>query len=362
MKTTLLTFIFALAMMTISNAQATIVSKTINEIELKSDTIKSVFEWITDNIKYDVKKLNEMKNRKGPKKKSDFDNKKDYQDDQLKKVIKRRKGVCEDYSLLFNTIVSQLGYESYVITGYTKNSNGKLNRTVGHTWNAVKVKGKWRLYDPTWGAGYLKNNKKFVKHYNKEWYDVPSEQIIITHMPYDPIWQLSNNPISYKAFEQSNFSTKFTSNYNYNELIQIHINKSEKEQIRDELNRSKELGNGIKIINKWRKRITKNINHQDFSNQMYLFNNTSEKLTNSVNIFNKYIDAKNNRFKGRKWTVDYAKQQLLREKLQVNESIEIFDGLDVKDKKAKNMIKRTIKQTEGLLRQIDSELKYLEKL
>ena len=346
----------------ISIAQTSLVNKTIHQIDLKSDTIKSVFDWITDNIKYDVNKLNKIQKGSYSNNSSDFDNKKDYQADKLKKVIKRKKGVCEDYSLLFNTIVSQLGYESYVVTGYTKNNKGKLNRKVGHTWNAVKVNGKWRLYDPTWGAGYVKNNKRFLKHYNIEWYDVAPEEMVKTHMPYDPIWQLSNSPISYKAFEKPKLPSTPKENYNFNELIQIYSNKTEKEQLKGELSRSEEMGNGINLINKWRKRKTKNITNHNLNNQMDLFNENSEKLSNSVLLFNKYIDAKNNRFRGKKWTSEYAKQQLLQEKHQINTSIDTLNNLAVDNKKANNMIKRTIKRSEKLLRQIDSELNFLENL
>lgn len=144
-------------------------------------------------------------------------------------MVKHRKGVCEDYSLLFDAIVRELGFASYVIEGYTKNGDGRANRSLGHTWNAVKVNSRWKLYDPTWGAGYVENEKKFVKSYNQEWYDVDSEEMIKTHMPLDPIWQLSNSPMSYESFERNLSNIESEVKFDYEELIQKHGEKDKKQ-------------------------------------------------------------------------------------------------------------------------------------
>ncbi len=48
-----------------------------------------------------------------------------------------------------------------------------------------KIDGEWKLYDPTWGAGNVKDGKRFIKNYNKEWYDVSPGEMIKTHMPFD---------------------------------------------------------------------------------------------------------------------------------------------------------------------------------
>jgi len=71
--------------------------------------------------------------------------------------------------------------------------------------NAVKVGNKWRLYDPIWSAGIVNDGSKFVKKYNPMWNNTAPEEMIKTHMPCDPIWQLLKNPVSYDDFKVSRF-------------------------------------------------------------------------------------------------------------------------------------------------------------
>jgi hypothetical protein len=52
--------IFFLFISQISFSQSIIVAETLDKIELNQDTIKSVFDWVANNIKYDVKKLNKI--------------------------------------------------------------------------------------------------------------------------------------------------------------------------------------------------------------------------------------------------------------------------------------------------------------
>lgn len=334
----------------------------INKIEFKEDTVKSVFDWVAENIKYDVNKLNKIKEKKKSNKNSKFKNDEEYTTHLLKKVIKQKKGVCEDYSLLFDSILKELGYESSIIRGYTKNSKGKINRSIGHTWNAVMVKGKWKLYDPTWAAGYVNDGNKFVKKYNLEWHDVDPEEMIRTHMPMDPMWQLLEYPLSYQDFESNNKNQKTGDKYNYESIIQDHKNKNEKAQMQDQLNRSKEMGDGIRLIARWRKRLTKNIGLYGLNSQPDLLEKAKEKSNSAVKSFNTYLKAKKKRFKGKKWTVEIAEQNLKKAKDDIQGVLEIYKSIDVDDKKGINFLNKAIRHSEKLLKSINKEFVFLEKL
>ena len=46
----------------------------------------------------------------------------------------------------------------------------------GHDWNAVRLEGKWRFFDSTWGAGYVGSDKLFHKSFTPYWFDTPPER------------------------------------------------------------------------------------------------------------------------------------------------------------------------------------------
>ncbi len=346
----------------ITFAQSSIVTETINEIEFEQDSIKSIFDWLSNNIKYDVKKMKQIENGSIAKKHAEFRTSKEYENYLLQTVIKRKKGVCEDYALLFDAIVNELGYESYVVQGYTKTSKGKLNRKIGHAWNAIKVNGTWKLYDATWGAGYVEDGRKFVQLYGEQWYDVSSEEMLKNHMPYDPIWQLSTKPITYSDFENNTEPAKSDADFNYESLITAYIDKSEKERMKEKVSRSEDLGDGIRLIAKWRKNTTKNANLYDLHSQPDLMDQTFKKFNNSVDLFNDYIKAKNKKFKGRKWTADYAKQNLKKAETQMTDVVTVFKSVNVEDKKANRSLGKGLRDADKLLKRIGEELEFLEKL
>ena len=56
-----------------------------------------------------------------------------------------KKGVCFDYSILFQELCCALGINCYYATGDTAG--------VPHAWNIVEIDGVFYQVDPTWAAG-----------------------------------------------------------------------------------------------------------------------------------------------------------------------------------------------------------------
>jgi len=354
-----LTLLFLLiAQLSFGQSQSLI--KIIDKIDYQSDTIKAVFDWVTDNIKYDVAKLKKLKGGENSFEKGNYKSVAEFKADQLERVIKKKKGVCQDYSNLFDAIVSELGYTSLVIAGVTKDHKGRIRSSVGHTWNAVKVNGDWKLYDSTWGAGYVKDQKKFVKKYFPQWYDIDSEEMKDRHFPFDPLWQLSENPMTFQEFKKGKQTGEPEIPYDYNGMIEAHQNKDGKEQLVDELNRSELNGGNIKPILKRRRTLKKKIERYDVSSNKDLIKSTLNNCKESSGLFGEYIKkAKNKRFKGKKWTLEYSHKTLLEIRDQTTESIAIFESIEVKGSKSKRMFKKYISQSKGLLEYVDKELEYL---
>ena len=354
-----ITFLFLLITQ-LSFAQTKSLTKIIDQIDYQTDTLQAVYDWVTDNIKYDLAKLKKIKNGDGKHEIGKFKNRAEYRANQLEIVIQKKKGVCEDYSLLFNSIVSELGYTSLIISGVTKGRNGKIMKNSGHTWNAVNVNGIWKLYDPTWGSGYVKDDKRFIKKYNPKWFDTDPEVMKERHFPFDPIWQFSENPMTYQDFQEGRQSDESNTSYDYNGMIASHLKKEEKEKLIDELHRSELNGGNIKVIKKRRKTLQKKIANLDTSKNVDLIKSTIVKCRESSDLFGEYINAgKNKRFKGEKWTLEYSQSTLQDLKDQVTESIAIFETIDTKNLKSKRKFKKMVKQSKNLLDYVDREIELL---
>lgn len=172
-------------------------SAVINE-NYKTDWEKTraIYIWLTDNIKYDTDAF--------------FSGR--YPDSSAEAVFAAKKAVCEGYSSLFKQLADLTGLTAEKITGYAKgygySAKKSFSRT-NHAWNAVKIEGTWRLFDATWGAGYV-DGKKFVRSFSDFWFDTPPELNIHTHLPEDEQWQLTEKPITLSEYVALPFIPSYT--------------------------------------------------------------------------------------------------------------------------------------------------------
>lgn len=249
-------------------------------LTLPTDKTRAIYYWISHNIRYDIKKLNSGKTYNNPQ-------------EILDEVMQYRQGVCQHYAELFHACCESVGVESYVISGYT-NQTGELGN-LSHAWNAVLINGKFYEVDVTWAAGHL-INRKYIHEFADLYFLISPSEFIKSHIPYDPIWQFLNNPITHKDFQKSNFSKlKTSSNFNFNDSIKLlsHLNLLEK-TIREN-NRIRHSG------------ITNNqLQKQVAFNQQIII---TEKLNTAVNLYNKgvedynvYIFNKNKQFQDKNVT------------------------------------------------------------
>jgi hypothetical protein len=112
-------------------------------IDLNSDKEKfdAIFAWVVTNIEYDYRTFNSGRGISSQK---------------LKKILRKRRGVCTDYARLMDSLCYYSGLTSTSINGYIKNITFDVNDSLyfdNHTWNAVKLDQFWYLYDATWSSG-----------------------------------------------------------------------------------------------------------------------------------------------------------------------------------------------------------------
>uniref|UniRef100_A0A0B7AF40 Transglutaminase-like domain-containing protein n=1 Tax=Arion vulgaris TaxID=1028688 RepID=A0A0B7AF40_9EUPU len=114
------------------------------------------------------------------------------------------------YAMVFDTLCNYAGLHSQIISGYAKGADYRPGQkftpgTNQHSWNAVYIYGTWCLIDAHWAArriiGKQATNEDF--HYQlDEYFFLPDpHQLIYTHFPDDPQWQLLERQITLQEFE-----------------------------------------------------------------------------------------------------------------------------------------------------------------
>lgn len=151
---------------------------------------RAIFRWITSRVHFDQSALENAT----------------AQDVDADQVLKSRRTACMGYSELFYVLGSAAGLQVERICGLARacsSANTSLcNSPPNHEWNAVKIDGKWKLVDCTWGTGYMESGARFVKRYDDFYFCTPPEQFIYDHFPVDPDWQILPETISCKDYEQ----------------------------------------------------------------------------------------------------------------------------------------------------------------
>ncbi|MEP6712003.1 MAG: transglutaminase domain-containing protein [Ferruginibacter sp.] len=236
------------------------------------DRIRAIYTWVATNIKYDVDSMYAINWSGGPAAK-------------VTEALRRRKGVCENYAAIFNDIAIKIGLNSFVVDGYTK-QGGAPDRT-GHSWCAVCLHGEWLLCDPTWDKDANGNTNYFL---------ISPAGFIESHMPFDPMWQLLNYPLSYREFNEGYSSKKDKSFFNFPDSIKAFTQLSELEQLQATSTRMLAAGQASKLL-KNRIDYTKmriGLIYEDKDKNLY--DGAVADLNNAAAAFNELVQYRNNRF------------------------------------------------------------------
>jgi hypothetical protein len=169
------------------------------------DKALALYDWIAQNVRYDMASFLAE----------------DLPDPSPELVLSSRLAVCEGYARLFMAMSHAVGLEAVMVPGYSKGFAPDEDRSKpDHAWNAVKLDGQWVLLDPTWGSGHIDQSKAFVAEFSRDWFAVPPERFVATHLPAEEKWQLLSPPLSQEAFwAQPSFSNPY---YDYELSLDSH--------------------------------------------------------------------------------------------------------------------------------------------
>ena len=66
-------------------------------------------------------------------------------------IYKKKKGVCIQYTILFNALLYSLGYKCIYVCGFVIKDKDSFESNDAHSQSLVRVNGKWLPFDATWG-------------------------------------------------------------------------------------------------------------------------------------------------------------------------------------------------------------------
>ena len=168
----------------------------------------------------------------------------------------------------------------------TKQS-GTVDKT-SHSWCAIFVDKNWYLCDPTWDEGNIMNSKYFM---------VQPTEFIESHMPFDPLWQFLNYPISHEQFYSGNiYKRKDIPYFNFSDSVTAYIQM-------DSLHKLQSTALRIQKQGLYNPRVKDNYNYIKMNIEMInqdkdveLYNSSMADLNDATTILNNFIEYRNKQF------------------------------------------------------------------
>jgi len=244
--------------------------------------VRAIYVWVAANIKYDSDSLHRIILNEDREK-------------LITTALKRRRGVCENFASIFNDICAKSGLRSFVIEGYTR-QNGSVDRST-HAWCAAFIDKKWFLYDPTWDADNISRGR-YSEPLRTNYFQISPSDFIHSHMPFDPMFQFLDYPISYNDFNRGNTQMNTRSPYfNFINSIYVYEKLDPLYKYLGAVSRIEKNGTPDAKVNTKLSQLKMEIEiiYQDKDSVMY--NGAIADYNAAIKLFNGFITYRNNDFK-----------------------------------------------------------------
>lgn len=243
-----------------------------------SARVRAIFVWVANNISYDVEKL---------RLRSETTQKTTIED-----ILKTRKAVCQGYAELMVDLLKDCNIRAMMVPGFGRQPDGTISQ-ISHAWVAAEVNNKWWLFDPTWAAGTV-DNWKFNSRFSNRYYKVLPEDMIRDHMPFDPMLQFLNYPVSANDFYDAKTAINTSGKYlNYADSLKLHYSLGQPDQLKHAIARIQANGIRTDAIRIEVDRMTKYL--QSFDSKVGL-DSAQSHYKQAIDLFNRYVKNKNERF------------------------------------------------------------------
>lgn len=216
-------------------------------------------------------------------------------DELVNTTMQSRSAVCQGYASVFKALCDICGIRAFVVNGYTR-QNGHIN-DISHAWVVALIDTSYFGFDPTWGGGGL-NNGNYVKQFNEQFFMIKPGDMIVDHMPFDPMWECLNYPVNSTYFNNGIISAApSTAFFSYADSISAYESLSMKDQCQAALRRMEASGivNNLQI--EWAKYLRDCVVNEKQNavatvKNKYVkqFNDAVANYNNCIYAFNQYAD------------------------------------------------------------------------
>ena len=174
------------------------------------ERFRAIFMWVCGNIANDydlfsknMRKRQRFKNDSVKLKNWNYKLRKVV----FKKLLEDNKTLCTGYAYLIKELSSLANIECEIVHGFGRTSTINVEKLEipNHSWNAVKLDGKWYLSDPTWASGIPNPVTSFFEfNYNDGFFLSNPKLFAINHYPEDKKWLLlDGDKPSFKSFKEA---------------------------------------------------------------------------------------------------------------------------------------------------------------
>ncbi|MBX2827519.1 MAG: hypothetical protein KTR22_05120 [Flavobacteriaceae bacterium] len=161
------------------------------------ERFRAIYVWVCHNISADYRlmSLNDAKRealKDDPMALTQWNNA--FSKEMYAKLFNDKKTLCTGYAYLLKKLSELMGLECEMVYGYGQTIKKKLDhlKAPNHTWNAIKLNGKWYLCDPTWSSGTINTaTYEFTFTYDDSFFLMNPSEFAKTHLPLDKKWLLT---------------------------------------------------------------------------------------------------------------------------------------------------------------------------
>ena len=166
------------------------------DLETDVEKLRAIYVWICNNIANDFGLY--VKNKRKRKR---------FQEDSIrlrewnsefktllfKRLLKKKKTICTGYAYLLKEMCKIVGIEAKIVNGFGRTSDVDFTTLTeaNHSWNVVKINGKWYLCDPTWATGIsFPEEGRFDFQFNEGYFLTQPQLFFKNHFPIDKEFSL----------------------------------------------------------------------------------------------------------------------------------------------------------------------------
>ena len=170
--------------------------KLTHNLETDAERFRAIYYWVCHNIKndYNLMLKNDWKRRKFKTDSIKLNSwNEEFRIEMFDKLLKEKRTLCTGYTYLIKELASLAGLECEIVDGYGKTTNTALKnmKIPNHSWNAIKLSGKWYLSDATWSSGFIDGDTYvFEFNYNDAYFLMSPKTFAKEHRPIDEKWAL----------------------------------------------------------------------------------------------------------------------------------------------------------------------------